>query len=117
MNIAAVKSKAAELFAEIGFIGHIHDENEYEQALELVDALIEDYDTYQPLIDVLAISIERWENEADAFSEFNQNIANLDDGAAVLITLKDQYKLKADDLQAVMQLFPTVDYVPPQMGG
>jgi hypothetical protein len=49
-----------------------------------MDDLIEEYDTYEPLIAMLAASIERWENQAPEFAEFNQHISDLDSGVAVL---------------------------------
>jgi len=99
MNFSAVKAKAVDLFSEASFVSHIHDTSDYEKALELMDELIEEYDTYLPLIEVLSASIEKWENEAGEFREFNKRIENLNDGVAVLRTLMDQYKLKADDLR------------------
>jgi len=99
MDFSSVKSKAVDLFNEASFVSHIKSEAEYEQALELMDELVEDYDKYLPLIEVLSVSIEKWEDEADSFAEFNERIAALDDGVAVLRTLMDQYNLKAEDLR------------------
>lgn len=99
MNYANVKAKAVDFFSEAGFVSHIHDEADYEKALALMDELVDEYDTYLPLIEVLSASIERWENEAEYFSEFNQRIAGLGDGVAVLRTLMDQYALKTDDFK------------------
>jgi len=99
MDFAAVKAKAVDFFSEAKFISHIENEADYEHALELMDELIEDYDIYRPLIEVLSISIERWEDESEYFSEFNQRINELGDHIAVLRTLMDQYQLKADDLK------------------
>lgn len=99
MNFATVKAKAVDFFSEASFISHINNEADYGNALALMDELIEDYDTYLPLIEVLSVSIEKWENESEEFKEFNQRIADLDDGAAILKTLMDQYELKADDLK------------------
>jgi len=99
MNFSSVKAKAVDFFSEAGFVSHINNESEYDQALQLMDELVEDYDKYLPLIEVLSVSIERWEDEAEAFVHFNQRIADLDDGAAVLRTLMDQYNLKAEDLR------------------
>lgn len=99
MNFSVVKAKAVDLFSEAGFVSHIYDELEYEKALELMDELIEDYDTYRPLIEMLSASIEKWEDESEYFSEFNQKVNDLDDGVAVLKTLMDQHQLKADDLK------------------
>ena len=99
MNFSAIKSKAIDFFNEAGFVGHIQNESDYEKALALMDDLVEDYDTYRPLIDVLAASIARWEDESEYFSEFNQRVSELDDGVAVLKTLMDQHQLKAEDLK------------------
>jgi HTH-type transcriptional regulator/antitoxin HigA len=100
MNFAAVKDKAKALFEEASFISEIRNEADYENALALMDELIEDYDEHRTLIGVLANSIEAWENTAPEFEAFNQRIAQLDDGVAVLRTLIDQYQLKAEDLKS-----------------
>lgn len=99
MRFSNLKQKAVDFFSEASFVGRIHSETEYEQALELMDELIEDYDKYLPLIEVLSASIEKWEDESEQFSEFNKRIEALDDGVAILKTLMDQYQLKADDLK------------------
>ena len=52
-----------------------------------MDQLIEEYALYKPLIDILSISIEEWENSAIEFSEFNGQIKEMDSGIAVLRTL------------------------------
>ena len=99
MRFSNLKQKAVDFFSEASFVGHIHNEEEYEQALELMDELIEDYDEYLPLIEVLSASIEKWEDESEQFSEFNKKVEALDDGVAILKTIMDQYQLKADDLK------------------
>ena len=99
MNFVTLKQKAIDCFSEAAFISRIHNEAEYEQALALMDELVEDYDKYLPLIEALSASIEKWEDQAAYFSEFNRRIAALDDGAAILRTLMDQHQLKADDLK------------------
>ena len=99
MNFVTLKQKAIDCFSEAAFISRIHNEAEYEQALALMDELVEDYDKYLPLIEALSASIEKWEDQAAYFSEFNRRIAALDDGAAILRTLMDQHELKADDLK------------------
>ena len=99
MNFTNVKAKAVDLFAEASFVGHIDDEHEYEIALALMEDLIDEYDKYLPLIEVLSLSIEKWENESDEFSEFNSRLENLNDGVAVLKVLMDQHELKFEDLK------------------
>lgn len=100
MSFSQIKTDALQLFASAPFIGQINNQDDYAKALQLMDELIEDYDQYLPLIDVLAASIERWENDAEEFSQFNQQVAELDSGIAVLKTLMQQHQLKADDLKA-----------------
>ena len=99
MSFSTIKAQARTLFNEAVFLTQIHNAEEYEQALAFMDDLIEDYDTYEPLIAMLAASIERWENQSTEFAEFNQHIADLDSGVAVLRTLMSQHHLQTDDFQ------------------
>jgi HTH-type transcriptional regulator/antitoxin HigA len=99
MNIEQIKSQANALFSGAGFIASIDTNEEYEQALTLMESLIEDYDANEPLIDILCHSITQWEATAQQFSEFNQAVAKMSNGAAVLKTLMDQYQLKTSDFQ------------------
>lgn len=97
MSFSTIKAQAQTLFNEAIFLTQIHNTEEYAQALAFMDELIEEYDTYEPLIGILATSIERWENQAAEFAEFNQHISHLDSGVAVLRTLMSQYHLQTDD--------------------
>jgi HTH-type transcriptional regulator/antitoxin HigA len=99
MNVAKLKEQAKSLFSNAGFITHIYNEEDYSSALELMDALIEDYDEQKPLIEVISLSIERWEAESEEFSEFNRKIASLDSGISILRVLMDQHKLNTTDFQ------------------
>ena len=101
-DFEAIKSTARTLFLMAGFVGHIHNNDEYHDALALMDELVEEYDLYLPLIEVLASSIEQWEDKADEFIEFNQRIELLDHGVATLRVLMDQYHLKAEDLKDII---------------
>jgi HTH-type transcriptional regulator/antitoxin HigA len=97
MNTGVIE-EARALFEKAGFIGRIQDQTDYEQALALMDELIEDYDRNRPLIEVLSNSIERWEASADEFAEFNRQVDAMDDGVAVLRLLMDQHGLTGSDL-------------------
>ena len=99
MNVAKLKEQAKSLFSSAGFITHIYNEGDYALALELMDELIEDYDEQKPLIEILSLSIERWEDESEAFSEFNAKIESLDNGISVLRVLMDQHKLNTTDFK------------------
>lgn len=99
MDFSIVKAKAKDFFAEATFVSHIENEQDYENALELMDELVEQYDDYLPLIELLSSSIEKWEEKSDYFSVFNSAIEDLDTGVAALKTIMAHHHLKADDLK------------------
>lgn len=84
--------------AQVPFIAHIETQGDYQQALELMDQLVDDYDANKLLIEILAASIERWEDQAPEFSDFNAAVAATDRGVAVLKTLMAQHGLGVADL-------------------
>ena len=96
-----IKKKAHALFEEANFISHIHSVEDYEQALALMDELIEDYDYNRPLIEILSTTILQWENEDQEFSDFNKRIRSLDSSQALLKVLMEQYHLGINDLPEV----------------
>lgn len=71
MDFTTIKEKARALFSEASFIARIENNADYENALALMDELIDDYENNKPLIEVLSNSIERWENEDASFKDFN----------------------------------------------
>jgi HTH-type transcriptional regulator/antitoxin HigA len=99
MNYALIKEKAHALFEQAHFISQIENEQDYHEALLLMDELIEDYDNNLELIEVLSHSIERWEDKDSYFDEFNARIEQLDSGVSVLKVLIEQYQLKGNDLK------------------
>jgi len=99
MSYALIKEKAHELFEQAHFITHIDNDGDYKEALALMDELIEDYDNNKPLIDVLSLSIEKWEDQSDYFSEFNSAINKLNNDISLLKVLMCQYQLKGEDLK------------------
>jgi len=77
---------------------HIDNQKDYEHAIELMDELVSDYSANKPLIEILAVSIERWEDQAEEFLEFNDAISKMDKGIAALRTLMAQHDLGVADL-------------------
>ncbi|MCB5643781.1 transcriptional regulator, partial [Bifidobacterium animalis] len=67
-------------------------EDDYREALELVEYLIEEDDT-NPLIDFLARRIAEYENNNEKFAEFDKAVAAMPVGVALLHTLIDQHNL------------------------
>ena len=101
MGFAMIKKKAHALFSEAGFIYHIRNNDDYENALALMDELIEDYDNNMPLIEILSASIDRWENEAKEFKQFNAHIKALNAGISVLQLLMEQHQLGVADFPEI----------------
>lgn len=87
-----------DALARVPFVAHIETQDDYERALDLMDQLVDDYDANKLLIEILAVSIERWEDQAVEFSDFNATAAETDRGIAVLKTLMAQHGLGVADL-------------------
>jgi len=87
-----------QALTEVPFLTHISNQADYDNALSLMDELIDDYDTNAPLIEILSVSIERWESQSDEFAAFNAELATIDTGLALLRTLMSQHNLGVADL-------------------
>ncbi|PPI83154.1 transcriptional regulator [Marinobacter maroccanus] len=87
-----------EALARVPFVAHIETQDDYERALELMDQLVDDYEANRLLIEILSGSIERWEDQASEFFDFNAAVAETDRGIAALKTLMAQHGLGVADL-------------------
>ena len=76
-------------------------DDEYEQAIALMDELIDDYENQTVVIELLSKSISRWEYVSEGFAEFNNRIAEGDPDVSVLRILIDQYNLGVADLPEI----------------
>ena len=102
MSYAALKNTAQKLSEQASFLVEITSNDEYEQALALMDDLIDDYDNQKVLIELLSKSIERWEDSDDGeFAEFNQRTTDGDPAVSVLRVLMDQHNLSGADLPEI----------------
>ena len=101
MGFAVIKEKARELFEEASFISYVKNNEDYAQALALMDELVEDYDNHKSLIDVLATSITHWEDYSPEFTEFNLQIEKLSGDLALLKTLMEQHGLGVADVPEI----------------
>lgn len=95
-NLALVQIR--EALAQLPYLTEINTQDDYEHALALMDELIDDYEANKPLIELLSIRIELWESQADEFAEFNQAVADVEPGIALLKTLMNQHHLGVADL-------------------
>ena len=101
MGFAAIKEQACELFNQAPFVSHIGNKNDYAQALALMDELIEDYENQKLLIDVLSVSIARWEDTSPEFKLFNDRVEKLNSGVATLKVIMEQQGLGVADLPEI----------------
>ena len=70
-NAARAVKATRELVNAVPFLGGSDSEDDYREALELVEYLIEEDDT-NPLIDFLASRIAEYENNNEKFAEFDK---------------------------------------------
>ena len=94
-----VTTLVEELQANIPFLAGIHSEKEHEQALEVMEELLEDYDNNLMLIEMLSVTIERYEDNAPEFEAFNKAQEKITGDVATLRVLMDQFDLKTHDFE------------------
>lgn len=87
---------ANHLIHLIPILGRNHSRQDYDDAIKLVEYLIE-HDPDNPLVEILCAKIEDYEDSAPEFSSFNRRLKQCDDAVAVLRTLMDQYDLNTTD--------------------
>ena len=97
MSYAALKEESVHLFNEYPFLTSIRDEQDYNQAIELIEELLDDDIKYEALVNLLTDTIEKWESQSELFSDFNQRQEEMDKGIATLKVIMDQYHLGTDD--------------------
>lgn len=101
MSYSALKKTAKRLVEQASFVVEITCYDEYEQAITLMDELVDDYDNQIVLIELLSKSINRWEDVSDDFAAFNNRIAEGDPSVSVLRILMDQHSLGVADLPEI----------------
>ncbi|WP_232832509.1 hypothetical protein [Photorhabdus sp. CRCIA-P01] len=80
INFAVVQERARALFSEDPLADLHNTSEQYKEAMDLIDELFKDYDNNKGLIEILATTIERYEDTAPEFAEFNQAIENIPTG-------------------------------------
>jgi HTH-type transcriptional regulator/antitoxin HigA len=99
MNLQRIEQGLSSIVAEASFIFRIENTTDHEKALDLMDQLIEDYAKHEPLIDLLCISIEKYENSAHEFLIFNQGLSQINSGISTLAILMEQHNLNTTDFE------------------
>jgi|GEM_PF-47131 len=98
MNYTDAIKAASDLTTVLPFLGASPSRKDYEEALALVEYLIE-HQPDSPLIDMLTAKIDKYEDESPEFAAFNARVATIPSGVALLRTLMDQYHLTQSDLE------------------
>jgi HTH-type transcriptional regulator/antitoxin HigA len=111
LDIAALDKAASQLNEAIPWIAGISSEEQYQELLATMEVLIEDYDAHQPVIDLMFPVIEKYEVEAEQFSEFNQAIDHLEPGIAMLRVIIDQHRLTLSDFKSETGVKSTVSMI------
>lgn len=106
-----LQAVASQIEADMPWIHGIRSQSEYEELIALMGQLVEDYEANQTLIDLLFPIIERYEAEASEFQSFNAELAQMDNGVAVLRVLMDQHNLKLSDFKDEIGAKSTVSMV------
>jgi HTH-type transcriptional regulator/antitoxin HigA len=99
MDLQLIEQGLNQIAAEASFILKINDEAEHAKALALMEQLIQAFDKHGLLIDMLCISIEKYEDSAEEFRTFNDRSKQLNSGVAALSVLMDQHKLNTTDFE------------------
>ena len=97
---AEIKALITELNLRAPLLREIHNKGEHEQALLLMEALLEDYETNLVAIEALGNAISRYESQAELFSEFNEQLNVSDPAVATLMVLMEQHGLNTTDFEA-----------------
>lgn len=99
LAVAEVTELVSELNARAPILRKISSDGDHEQALALMEELLEDYDTNLVAIEALSNSIARYEEEAVSFTEFNNRTDSGDPAVATLKVLMDQHGLNTTDFK------------------
>lgn len=98
MSYAEAIKTAQALATMFPLLGGSTSRKDYEDALRMVEYLVE-HEPDSPLVDMLAARIEKYEDEAPEFAEFNARIASVPAGVSVLRVIMDQYHLTQSDFE------------------
>ncbi len=98
MNLEQIEKSLNAINGEASFIFSIQNKAEHRKALELIELLLGNNETHEILIDLLCHSVEKYENYAPEFSEFNKKLLEVEAGNSALAVLMDQHNVKAHEL-------------------
>ncbi|MGY5958627.1 Antitoxin HigA [Kosakonia sp. BK9b] len=98
MIVADALKATDALIAAVPLLGEHPGEQDYQDALELVEHLLMN-NPRSPLLDIVCARISTYENNQPEIIALREEMASLPGGLAVLRTLMDQHKLTLGDFQ------------------
>ncbi|MGK9174902.1 helix-turn-helix domain-containing protein [Yokenella regensburgei] len=98
MRTQDILNAANHLVTLLPILGKTPCRQDYEDALEMVEYLLEN-EPASPLIDILSERIDKYENIAPEFAEFNARAANTESGLALFRVLMTQHGLNQSSFQ------------------
>lgn len=101
MDISELRKFSIEVVNSMPWLKGIESHQQYEQLINFMGELVEDYDRNQLLIELLFPVIERYEEDSEHFLEFNKHMASIDQGVAMLHVLMEQHGLTLSDLPEI----------------
>ncbi len=106
MTAVAVKQACRSFAQAAAPYLHIQDEQHYEEALELIQSLLEEvqdspHDPLNGVIELLGLAIESYENKDPELASFEQRSMDQPPDVAMLRILMDQHGLCTADLPEV----------------
>ncbi|WP_035415908.1 helix-turn-helix domain-containing protein [Ferrimonas kyonanensis] len=99
MTDITIASELSLLLDKIPVITKIANKRQYDRALTLMDAMIDDYEKYRSLIIILAKNIESWEVQSPDFIDFNESVKECSGPESVFKCLIDQHGLTNSDFE------------------
>ncbi len=101
INTVDLQAVSVQIETAMPWVNGIESKEQYDELMELMDSLVEDYESNKTLINLLFPVIERYEEETESFAEFNKCIEAMDKGVAMLTVIIDQHQLTLSDLPEV----------------
>ena len=99
LDIAVLDKAASQLNQVMPWVSGISSPEQYQELIGTMELLIEDYEAHQPMIDLMFPVIERYEEEAEQWSQFNQALEKLEPGIAMLRVIIDQHQLTLSEFK------------------
>ncbi|WP_070964852.1 helix-turn-helix domain-containing protein [Vibrio sonorensis] len=101
MQVQELRAVSEQIESVMPWVNGITTNEQYEELVNLMGELVEDYDSNKTLINLLFPVIERYEDEAERFRVFNEAIESTDAGIAMLNVIIDQYGLKLHEFPEI----------------